>query len=303
MRRIIGARRSDENHKTPASGTRRDDLTESQNSKTGIYASYGRQQDRVDYDVISRTYNQRPESDYLSGIPMALRTLAQTVNVRCALDLGCGTGRSLKGISRGLSTAPICFGLDFSAGMLAKARQLDGNYRLVRATAHLPPFKPSAFDLIFSVHAFHHFQDQPQVVKSAFNLLRPGGAFAIVNIDPRECGRDDYIYKYFEGTYKTDLSRFPSAADIESMFVDVGFIDFRSPIVEQIRERWENEAIFDSYFLKKNACSQLILLTDEAYQRGMESIRRKIYEARLKNKTAVFRTELKNRMFHGFKPR
>lgn len=278
-------------------------MTKSQNSKTGIYNCYGRQQNRVDYDLISRTYNQRPEGDYLSGIPTALRTLAQTVNARCALDLGCGTGRSLKGISRGLSTAPVCFGLDFSAGMLAKARQLDANYRLVRATANLTPFRPSAFDLIFCVHAFHHFQDQPQVVQSAFHLLRPGGAFAIVNIDPRECGREDYVYKYFEGTYKTDLSRFPSATDVESMFVDVGFINFRSPIVEQIRDRWEDEAIFDCYFSKKNACSQLILLTDEAYQRGMERIRRAISEARLKNKTAVFRTELKNRMFHGFKPR
>jgi SAM-dependent methyltransferase len=183
--------------------------------------------------------------------------------------------------------------------MLAEARLLDPDYRLVRATAELPPFSPSSFDLVFCVHAFHHFPDKPHVVQSAYDVLKPGGAFAIVNFDPRECRW--YIYDYFEGTYETDLRRFPALAEQEEMLRRAGFGDVSSPLVENIDSSLVGEAAFESYYLRKDACSQFILLSDEAYQAGINRMRAKIVEAKAKGESIIFRTQLKNRMCYGFK--
>ena len=256
----------------------------------------------VNYDDIAPNYDQRSETDYLSGIVSALQDLAHQVNARRALDLGCGTGRSLQGLDSSLQPSPVCYGLDSSAGMLTQARCLDHNYRLVQASAVSPPFVPSSFDLVFCVHAFHHFPNKPQVVNSAYTTLRPGGAFAIVNMDPRECRNDYYVYDYFEGTYETDLDRFPSVAEQEAMLRRAGFQQVKSPVVHRIEDHLSGEAVFDSYFLRKDACSQLILLSDKAYQAGLARIRLKIAEGESRGEDVVFRTHLKNRMCYGFKP-
>ena len=257
---------------------------------------------QVDYDSIAPRYDERTASSYLSGIPAALILLARRVRAQCILDLGCGTGRSLQGIAEGLETKPVCFGLDSSTGMLAQARHLDSSYKLVQATASMPPFIPATFQVVFCVHAFHHFPDKVGVVGEAFDLLCPGGAFAIVSIDPRECSQDDYIYKYFQGTYETDLARFPSMSDIETMLHDAGFEEIQSPVVQEIDEASQGEAIFDCYFLQKNSSSQLILLSDEEYRLGLRRIQEEVSEAKARNWKAIFQTRMMNRMFHGFKP-
>jgi ubiquinone/menaquinone biosynthesis C-methylase UbiE len=223
------------------------------------------------------------------------------VQARHILDLGCGTGRSLQGLA-GRQSNPTCYGLDFSKGMLAQARQFDPSYRLVNASAPLPPFADSSFDLVFCVHAFHHFPDANQVVDNTYRMLRPGGVFAIVNFDPHQC-RDWYVYDYFDGVLDTDLQRFHRVADKETMLHQAGFRDVQSPMVEHISETFMGDAVFDNnYFLEKESCSQLILLSDEAYQAGLVRMRSAVTEAQANDKEILFHTEIKNWMTHGFKP-
>ncbi len=237
------------------------------------------------------------------GVTSALHHLAQQVKARRILDLGCGTGRSLQGVADGLRPAAIAWGLDLSAGMLAQARRLDSHYRLVQALAPRLPFQTGSFDLVYCAHAFHHFYRKAHVVQAAYNILRPGGAFAIVNFDPRECGWQDWpIYEYFDGTYETDLKRFPALVDQEAMLRQAGFYKISSPIVQHIRSDVVGEDIFDNYHIQKEACSQLILLTEEAYQAGLQRMRDRIERASAIGETVIFRTRLKNRMCHGIKP-
>jgi SAM-dependent methyltransferase len=256
---------------------------------------------RVNYDAVAPSYDQRTQGGYLEGVTSALQNLARQVKAQRVLDLGCGTGRSLRGLADSVQPAPICYGLDFSGGMLTQARQFDSRYRLVNASAPLPPFTPASFDLVFCVHAFHHFPDKPQVVQAGYRMLRPGGVFAIVNFDPYECRESWYIYDYFAGTYETDLARFPRLTEQEAMLNHAGFRQVNREVVQRIDDKIEGEAIFDSYFLQKNACSQLILLSDEAYQAGLARIRAKLAESEARGKTVVFRTKIKNWMFYGFK--
>ncbi len=257
---------------------------------------------RVDYDSVAPTYDQRTQKSYLQGVTEALQSLARQVQARRILDLGCGTGRSLFGLADRVEPPPVCYGLDFSAGMLAQAYRFDPTYRLVQASAPLPPFAPASFGLIFCVHAFHHFPDKAQVIRSAYTLLQPGGALAIVNFDPRDEGNEWYAYDYFEGLYDIDLARFPTRAEQETMLHQAGFQQISSPVVQLIVDDKVGEAAFESYFLRKEACSQFILLTDEVYQAGLARMCAEVMQAKVRGEQVVFRTRLKNRMCYGFKP-
>ena len=256
----------------------------------------------VNYDVVAPHYDQRTKGGYLEGIGTALQGLARQVRARHILDLGCGTGRSLYRLAGSLQPNPICYGLDFSGGMLTQARQFDSAYRLVNASASLPPFAANSFDLIFCVHAFHHFPDKDRVVRHAYQMLRSGGAFAIVNFDPHQC-RDWYVYDYFDGVLNTDLERFSSVAEKETMLHQAGFQQIQSPLAEHITEKFVGNAVFDNnYFLEKSSCSQLILLSDEAYRAGLERMRATVIAAKARGEDIVFSTEIKNWMTFGFKP-
>jgi ubiquinone/menaquinone biosynthesis C-methylase UbiE len=258
----------------------------------------------VNYDAVASGYDQRTQSGtYLLGVTEALQALARQVEAWNILDLGCGTGRSLQGLAEAQQPPSRCYGLDFSAGMLAQAHRLDSTYRLVQASAPYPPFAAASFEMIFCAHAFHHFPDKPQVVQAAYRLLRPGGAFAIVNFDPHEHRPEDWtIYTYFEGSYETDLKRFPALADQEAMLRYAGFQQISSPVVQLIGSKIPGEEILDSYWLRKESSSQLILLSEEVYQAGLGRVRQVVATAQAKGEKIVFRTQLRNRMVHGFKP-
>jgi hypothetical protein len=133
-------------------------------------------------------------------------------------------------------------------------------------------------------------------------LLQPGGVLAIVNFDPHDEGNKWYVYDYFESVHETDLARFPTVAEQETMLRQAGFQQVSSPIVQLIENDIIAEAVFDSYFLRKQACSQFILLTEEAYQAGLDRMHAAVAQAKAKDEQIVFQTRLKDRMCHGFKP-
>src|SRR5690606_33834799 len=100
------------------------------------------------------------------------------------------------------------------------ARRL-GPSDLVVARANALPFD-SFFDLIFSVNAFHHFDNPKAFVTHAHGLLEPGGLFAIIGIDPRTIRRR-YYYEYFTGALHLDLQRYRSFGDQVDWMAAAGF--------------------------------------------------------------------------------
>ncbi|MFI5891518.1 class I SAM-dependent DNA methyltransferase [Actinoplanes sp. NPDC051513] len=92
------------------------------------------------------------------------------------LDVCCGTGAGLAVLSRVCTSVT---GVDFSAGMLAQAREAHPEAALVRADVRALPFAGD-FDLAVTFGALGHFlpAERPAVFEGVYRALRPGGLFA-----------------------------------------------------------------------------------------------------------------------------
>jgi len=251
---------------------------------------------RVNYDGVSTVYDQRYRSGGPAGVAESLRELARKVDARYVLEVGCGTGHWLA-LMRG---PEIRCGLDYSVGMLDKARQRDESLKLVRGTATLLPFREEAFDFVFGVHALHHFDDPPAFVKEAHRILRAGGALAIIGMDPQTERDRWYLYEYFPGTRDTDLARYPSGHTILRWMKEAGFVKCERCLAARIAHDFIGREVLDDPVLHKDGTSQLSLLTESAFLAGMARIRETIQSAEKHGREVVFPTDIALPMVAGF---
>jgi SAM-dependent methyltransferase len=129
------------------------------------------------YDLLAPKFDRTPfrtPDGVLDATADALRPL---VPFGRGLDLCCGTGAGLR-VLRPLCTRQVT-GVDFSAGMLARARSAYPGAGWVRADARALPFA-GAFDLAVSFGALGHFlpAERPALFAGVHRALRPGGVFA-----------------------------------------------------------------------------------------------------------------------------
>jgi SAM-dependent methyltransferase len=96
-----------------------------------------------------------------------------------ALDIGCGEGRFCR-MLRGHGIRAT--GLDPTAALLQRARELDpeGDYREGRAEQL--PFDSGAFDLVVSYLSLIDIPDLDAAVAEMARVLRPGGTLLIANL-------------------------------------------------------------------------------------------------------------------------
>lgn len=111
---------------------------------------------------------------------VAIERLAPRPGER-VLDLGCGPG---DGTARIAQSGAWALGLDYSMGMLEKARHepLAGG-RLTRGDAGRLPFRDGAFDKVVCTNSFHHYPDHRRALAEMRRVLRKGGTLVLV--DPR----------------------------------------------------------------------------------------------------------------------
>ncbi|MGC9356270.1 MAG: class I SAM-dependent methyltransferase [Anaerolineae bacterium] len=244
---------------------------------------------RVNYDEVAPTYNQRYADGEIDGVARHLFALVKDLEAERVLEVGCGTGHWLHRLSPLL---PEVCGLDLSRGMLSQMESREGLCRAQGRGGRLP-FVDAAFDLVYCVNAIHHFEEQRAFVFEARRLLRSCGALAVVGSVPQ--GRFDswYVYKYFPGTYATDLRRFPSWGTVLDWMVDAGFETATLQLVRHVVDPKLGRAVLDDPFLQKNSASQLILLSDEDYAEGLRRIRADLAAAEAAGENLVFNVDLK----------
>jgi ubiquinone/menaquinone biosynthesis C-methylase UbiE len=251
----------------------------------------------VNYDEIATTYNQRFTVDKRQSTALAILALAQEIRAKRILEVGCGTGRWLTDL---LSQTPHVFGLDYSTGMLIQAHLRDPQLTLVRARAEELPFQRQSFDLVFCVNALHHFEQQPEFIQRAHQILRPSGALALIGMNPSDQRTKWYIYDYFEGTLETDRTRFPTWGMVLEWMITSGFERVEWHRLEQIANSKIGRAVLDDPFLVKNSTSQLILLKDDAYRAGLKRILKALERAEEANEKIVFDNVIEMQLLIGW---
>jgi SAM-dependent methyltransferase len=95
--------------------------------------------------------------------------------VIAALDLGCGTGRTLAVLRRAFPFAELV-GVDCSSAMLAIARNRVPRTRYVGADiADFAAAADREYDLVTAIGGFEFVADLPSVLDGVRSLVRPGG--------------------------------------------------------------------------------------------------------------------------------
>jgi ubiquinone/menaquinone biosynthesis C-methylase UbiE len=253
----------------------------------------------LDYDRIASDYNQRYPTSQNWERGQALLALASQYKNGTFLEVGSGTGFWLNLLHQATDNL---FGLDYSLGMIQQAEGQPAPLELTRGSAVQLPYRDNTFDLLYSVDAIHHFGDHRAFTAEAFRVLKPGGAFATIGHDPHDGTTNWYIYNYFDGVYDTDLRRYPVGRSMLRWMQGDGFEDISSQTVEHILNVHVGKSVLRDPFLKKNATSQLALVSKDVYDVGIERIKQALSEADERNDAIVFSSDIQVKMFLGYKP-
>jgi malonyl-CoA O-methyltransferase len=138
---------------------------------------------RAGYDRWSAVYDSDGNPLVALEEPVVHAALGD-VRGRAALDLGCGTGRhALWLAARGASVTAV----DFSEGMLAKARRKPGaeavRFLVHDLTAPLP-LPDGAFDVVVSGLLLEHLPDLGPFFRETRRMLGPGGRAVLSAMHP-----------------------------------------------------------------------------------------------------------------------
>jgi ubiquinone/menaquinone biosynthesis C-methylase UbiE len=129
------------------------------------------------YDLLAPKFDHTPFRTPEGILAATTEVLSGLGPFGDGLDVCCGTGAGM------LVLRPLCqgriTGVDFSAGMLARARGAHPDAGWVRADARALPFAGD-FDLAVTFGALGHFlpAERPAVFEGVYRALRPGGLFA-----------------------------------------------------------------------------------------------------------------------------
>ena len=96
------------------------------------------------------------------------------------LDVGCGTGRLLRTLSRVWPNAKYT-GADLSDIMIGEARKLAPAMEFHIAPAEKLPFPDRSFDVVLSSLTLHHWNDAERGIREIVRVLRPGGIFCLAD--------------------------------------------------------------------------------------------------------------------------
>lgn len=92
------------------------------------------------------------------------------------LDVGCGTGRWTKYVSKFASSVDA---VDPSKSIFVAAKLLNkcSNVRLIHTSVDNLPFDDDIFDFVFSLGVLHHIPDTQLAMKQCVAKIKPGGYF------------------------------------------------------------------------------------------------------------------------------
>jgi ubiquinone/menaquinone biosynthesis C-methylase UbiE len=199
--------------------------------------------------------------------PEVFRKLLETGAIGAGshvLEVGCGTGNYLAAVRAAVGCAG--WGCDPSPGMLLKARAAGLQLYLGRAERLALP--DEVVDLIFSVDVIHHVQDRPAFLREAYRVLKAGGRICTVTDSAWIIQNRQPLSTYFPETVPHELRRYPPIGQLRERMAQVGFRE----MVEQTVET--RSVLPDIQPYRAKAFSALHLISEEAFERGLEQLER-----------------------------
>ncbi len=148
---------------------------------------------RLDKQSIKNSFNRAAKSYDRAAIlqeELLNRLLERLQYVRhqpeTILDIGCGTGKGVRGLQKAYPRARVC-GADMAYQMLLQARagfRLLSRKRLVTADMERLPFAAQAFDLVFSSLALQWSNDLRVVFEEFARVSKPGALLMFSSFGP-----------------------------------------------------------------------------------------------------------------------
>ena len=221
----------------------------------------------VSYDAIAESYDRRYQRGQFDGVRSALRRFAGSAHAAAIAEVGCGTGHWLADLSGEGFTCLA--GLDLSLPMLQRARISAPRARLVRGAADKLPWMNGSLDRVFCVNALHHFQDQQAFISECRRVLRSGGGWLTIGLDPHAGGDQWWIYDFFPAARYADQRRYPAAATIRDWLSAAGFRDPLTQVAQHISAEIPFDLARQQGFTDRDATSQLMVICDDDYEAGM----------------------------------
>jgi ubiquinone/menaquinone biosynthesis C-methylase UbiE len=232
----------------------------------------------TDYDRVADRFDTRYRHYDYAGVRETLITFLG--DAAAVLEVGCGTGHWLAVAEEARKPAPgsvtgtaALVGMDPSAPMLARARAAHGSTRLVRARAESLPWRDATFDRLFCINALHHFSDRDVFFREARRVLKPGGGLLTIGKDPHTENDDWWVYQYFEETRAIDRERFARVRTLRGEMALAGFAWTESMEADRIEVVQPAAAALDAGIVDPSFTSQLTVLSDEEFGRGVERLR------------------------------
>jgi ubiquinone/menaquinone biosynthesis C-methylase UbiE len=228
----------------------------------------------TDYDRIADRFDARYTHYSYDGVRQTLFNFLGP-QPSSMLEVGCGTGHWLAAIAsaRRIAGDGNAAGVDPSAPMLDRARGAAPSARLVRARAEDLPWRDATFDRVFCVNALHHFADRSRFFAEARRVLKPGGGLLTIGKDPHTDRDVWWVYDYFEETRAIDLQRFARVRTLRGEMALAGFAWTESMEAEHLEAARPAAEALTSGIVDRSFTSQLTVLSDQEFIRGVERVR------------------------------
>jgi SAM-dependent methyltransferase len=124
---------------------------------------------------------QQSQDVLLAPVAEIMMNRAKTKAGERIVDVGCGSGATTIALAQKVGPNGHVLGIDISAPMLARARQLSPNgapVEFVLADATIYPFEPASFDLLASRFGVMFFAEPALSFANMRKALRPSGRLA-----------------------------------------------------------------------------------------------------------------------------
>jgi SAM-dependent methyltransferase len=230
---------------------------------------------RVDYDRIAPQYDAQPYRQKTAD-PALTAFLAQhqPTQPMTVLDVGCGTGNQLVA-NQAVCPATRMVGVDRFRGMLRQAQPKAPTLAWVQADGTALPFRAQAFDFITCQYALHHIPDKAAMFQEVFRVLRSAGHFVVTNLCPHAM-QDWLYYEYFPAAHALDLQAFWPPDRLQQTMERCGFERVQ---IELVHHRYTQDLqVFLGTVRRRDTCSQLLAIPDDAYREGVQRLEREVRE-------------------------